>query len=935
MRSLLAIVLGLAATAAQAQMTGAVANSATVTARPNAPVVSLSPSSLNFGNQQTGTTSAAQTVTLTNTGGATLTISSISVTGVFGQTNGCGATLAPLGSCNISVTFSPAATGAASGTLSVSDNASGSPHTSSLSGTGVAGSGIPATAGWYSIPNTAWASLCPNATGSRPDVQGSSGCGAVVDAWAGGYLDTKRHRLCWTGGGHHDYYGNEIYCLNLDTLAVATQNVASDASTLNTNTTSYDAMPDGTPGPRHTYGGLAYYPDIDSAIFMGGGPPNPGGTVTTTWAIDQSKLNPAATMGVQPSGAAKNMNPTVTGGTLDGQFGNCAVYDPNTRKVLLWEPWQSLAGNLWSYDQATNTYTHLMTDGSGGTFMDGNQSCALDPVHEVLYAIGNGKLLHRSVTSGFTVTDSFARSGCNTAQTNAGYPGVDFDPRDGAIVIWNGGNSITTYDPASDTCSSESYTGGPTTVGSAGTFGRWQYDSVLGVHVVCNRPNENCFALRRSVDVAAVNGFTNRAAGINTPGGASSIVSSQSFDSYPVTNKQQYFQTNIASQLTTDWTQAGTDGGALHFAFKNGDFQAGPGWFNYNFCAALNCLYGQNSEFYVQYKERVSASALARSSWDGGFTDWKMAILREGDNNTSQATNCSSTPTDIVLDSDAGHIASAVMPWVYVNCGNAGTLNFLNSPFQPVQYPLTGGATDLLDQPASGGPHYGSGVNGSTVPTSDPTAWNFVAGEWFTIQAHVKIGTWNTASSVIEMWACHQGQACRLVTNAADAALNDAGGSVTDKFGAIVLLPYATGATWLTNVDYWYDDLIVSNRRIPDPDVNTPNAPDSLSLSAISTSSITVNWRVNSNNGTAEDDTGFLVERCTGTVATCMPSPQSGFTQIGTTAAHASSYVDSTVSAGHTYTYRVRAKNANGNSGYTVAICFNSGSTTCGGTAAI
>ena len=288
---------GLFVATARGQMTGAVASSATVTARPNAPVVSLSPSSLNFGNQQTGTTSAAQTVTLTNTGGATLTISSISVTGVFGQTNGCGATLAPLGSCNISVTFSPAATGAASGTLSVSDNASGSPHTASLSGTGVAGSGVPATAGWYSIPNTAWASLCPNATGTRPDVQGGSGCGAVVDAWAGGYLDTKRHRLCWTGGGHHDYYGNEIYCLNLDTLAVATQNVASDASTLNTNTTSYDAMPDGTPGPRHTYGGLAYYPDIDSAIFMGGGPPNPGGTVTTTWAIDQSKLNPAATMG--------------------------------------------------------------------------------------------------------------------------------------------------------------------------------------------------------------------------------------------------------------------------------------------------------------------------------------------------------------------------------------------------------------------------------------------------------------------------------------------------------------------------------------------------------------------------------------------------------------------------------------------------------------
>jgi hypothetical protein len=906
---------------------------------PAQPGASLTPASFNFGNQTTGTTSASQPFTLQNTGGAALSISSITASASFSQTNNCPASLGAGASCLINVTFSPSTTGLIQGSLSVVDNAAGSPQSASLSGTGIppsSGGGVPATAGWFSIPNTAWASLCPNATGARPDVQGNSGCGAVVDAWAGGYLDTKRHRLCFTGGGHHDYYGNEIYCLNLDTLTIATQNVASNASTLNTNTNSYDTMPDGTPGARHTYGGLAYYPDIDSAIFMGGGPPNPGGTVSTTWAIDQSKLNPATTMGVQPSGAAKNMNPTVSGGTLDGQFGNCSVYDPNTQKMLLWEPWQSQPGNLWNYDQSTNTYTHLATFGSGSVFMDGNQSCALDPVHEVLYAIGNGKLLHVSVASGssFTVTDSFSRSGCNTAQTSSGYPGVSFDQRDGGIVVWNGGNSITVYSPASDTCSTETYSGGPTTKGSAGTFGRWQYDNVLGVHVVCNENSENCFTLRRNVDVAAVNGFSNRVAGINTPGGSASIVSWQNFDSYPVTNKQQYFQTNIASQLTTDWTQPNTDGGALHFAFKNGDFQAGPGWFNYNFCAALNCLYGQGSEFYVQYKERISAAALSRSSWDSGFTDWKMAILREGDSNTQQATNCSSTPTDIVLDSDAGHIASAVMPWVYVNCGNAGTLNFLNSPFQPIQYPLASGATDLLDQPASGGPHYGSGVNGSTVPVTDPTAWNFTANEWFTIQAHVKIGTWDTASSVIEMWACHQAQPCRLVTNASDAALNDLGGSVTDKFGAIVLLPYATGATWLTNVDYWYDDLIVSNRRIPDPDVSTPNAPDSLSLSAISSSSITVNWRVNSNNGTAQDDTGFLVERCTGTVAVCMPNPQSGFTQIGTTAAHASSFVDNTVSAGHTYTYRVRAKNANGNSAYTVAICFNGG-TTCGGTAQI
>jgi hypothetical protein len=184
------------------------------------------------------------------------------------------------------------------------------------------------------------------------------------------------------------------------------------------------------------------------------------------------------------------------------------------------------------------------------------------------------------------------------------------------------------------------------------------------------------------------------------------------------------------------------------------------------------------------------------------------------------------------------------------------------------------------------------------------------------------------------VWMVHEGQPAVLITNAADIAIADQAPSVTDKFGKIVLLPYATGATWNVLTNVWYDDLIVSNRRVPDPEVATPNAPDSFVLSNISSSSVTLNWRVNSNNGTAQDDTGFLVERCTGNAATCFIAPQSGFAQIGTTGTHATSYVDTTVSAGSTFSHRVRATNTSGKSGYAASICFNGG-TTCGGTAGL
>ena len=107
----------------------------------------LSPTSLTFSSQNVGTTSAAQAVTLSNTGSAALSISSIAFTGTnstdFAQTNNCGSSLAASASCTINVTFTPAATGSRTATLTANDSASGSPQTASLSGTGTtAGSGL-------------------------------------------------------------------------------------------------------------------------------------------------------------------------------------------------------------------------------------------------------------------------------------------------------------------------------------------------------------------------------------------------------------------------------------------------------------------------------------------------------------------------------------------------------------------------------------------------------------------------------------------------------------------------------------------------------------------------------------------------------------------------------------------------------------------------
>jgi uncharacterized repeat protein (TIGR01451 family) len=105
-----------------------------------APAVTLAPATLTFTSQAVGTTSAAQTVTLTNSGNAALTITGVTVTGTnagdFAQTNTCPASLAASATCTISVTFTPALAGVRTANISIADNAAGSPQTVSLTGTG-------------------------------------------------------------------------------------------------------------------------------------------------------------------------------------------------------------------------------------------------------------------------------------------------------------------------------------------------------------------------------------------------------------------------------------------------------------------------------------------------------------------------------------------------------------------------------------------------------------------------------------------------------------------------------------------------------------------------------------------------------------------------------------------------------------------------------
>jgi putative Ig domain-containing protein/HYDIN/CFA65/VesB family protein len=112
-----------------------------------AAAVSLSPSTVAYAAQDVGTTSAPQTITITNTGTASLFFSGMRQAGLnpldFAEIDDqcVGLSIAAGASCTLTVVFKPTATGSRTATISVSDNAASSPQVITLTGTGTSAAG--------------------------------------------------------------------------------------------------------------------------------------------------------------------------------------------------------------------------------------------------------------------------------------------------------------------------------------------------------------------------------------------------------------------------------------------------------------------------------------------------------------------------------------------------------------------------------------------------------------------------------------------------------------------------------------------------------------------------------------------------------------------------------------------------------------------------
>ena len=139
----------------------------TVNSSSGGPAVTLTPTSLTWGKVVVGVHGAKKTVTVTNSGVATLHISNIAISGDFALATSakpCGSTLAAGASCKISATFTPTQLGVRTGNITITDDAANSPQTVPLSGTGVAPATLTPATATYKATTVGTTSVAKNFT---------------------------------------------------------------------------------------------------------------------------------------------------------------------------------------------------------------------------------------------------------------------------------------------------------------------------------------------------------------------------------------------------------------------------------------------------------------------------------------------------------------------------------------------------------------------------------------------------------------------------------------------------------------------------------------------------------------------------------------------------------------------------------------------------
>jgi hypothetical protein len=292
------------------------------------------------------------------------------------------------------------------------------------------------------------------------DPGGVGGSAMVIDAWSGGVYDPIGRRMLLWGGGHSDYYGNEVYAFSIESLSWSR---LTEPSVPKLNAESNN---DGTPTSRHTYNGLAFIAHANRFFGRGGSRAGDGWEVKWTWTFDPN--------------AQAWQHMSTSGSSPGGGLGNAAVYDPASKKVFF--GCNDPDRGLYSYDFEQNRWTKHNSD----EFY--YQTLALDSKRGLLVAVGEDKVFAYDIKNSNYSKQTWNTTGSNEIR-NASNPGLTYDSKDDKIVAWSG-SSVYFLDTETKTWTKKNPSGSPGGT-STGIFGRWRYLSLENVFIAISSSEKN------------------------------------------------------------------------------------------------------------------------------------------------------------------------------------------------------------------------------------------------------------------------------------------------------------------------------------------------------------------------------------------------------------------------------------------------------------
>jgi hypothetical protein len=318
---------------------------------------------------------------------------------------------------------------------------------------------------WYEVPNSQLNQSPVEAQDPEHDDiwQGNATSASGAFSYSGAAFDTKRDRLLIWGGGHHDYYGNEIYAFNLSDF---TWDRLTDPSPVTSPDVCVDVLSDGNPNSRHTYYNLEYIPDPVDRFFStpaGSTACASGGVDRHTWMFDFI--------------TEKWIDMAPTGTPVIGWAPTESAYNPLTNQVFSVSP-----GGLYRYDVAKNDWQNL-----NSTEIWGDRGVVVDTKRKLLVVVGHGEVIVYDIGNESYQPQIWETIG---GEFNVkGYrPGVNYDPVADRIVVWHGG---AVHALNMDTKEWTHLAVAPQDAHVEGTYGRFRYSPIENAYVAVNSGSEN------------------------------------------------------------------------------------------------------------------------------------------------------------------------------------------------------------------------------------------------------------------------------------------------------------------------------------------------------------------------------------------------------------------------------------------------------------